>query len=341
MIASDDNEAELDAAIVPGGGRVAPTTSAPWLNGRDIAVIGLGATLGLMSWLSPETAWAGQARKLARWRTKRQAVLSDAELATMRAVVGERPARWLRDHYWPSFVGHKYHAWMHVFACYPPKRWQPRPRLEGREHLQEALAAGRGAVLWNATFAFRDVMTHAALAGAGYRASYLSQDTHGFSETGFGRRWLNPIYIRTEQRFLGERLAFSGDRTETVRQDMRSRLMHNQLVLALVSPTGRRSAVLPFRRGKIRIATGLLNLALETGAAVLPVFTICQADGRFVTTVEPALAAPAAGSRGAAIEAMLRDYLPRLDAYVGRYPDQFSYPLSAQHGVPLIEPRRP
>ncbi len=114
--------------------------------------------------------------------------------------------------------------------------------------------------------------------------------------------------------------------------------MHNQLVLALVLPTGRRASVMPFRRGKIRIATGMLNLALEIGAAVLPVFTVRQADGQFVTTVEPALAPPTARSRGAAIEAMLQDYLPRLDAYVGRYPDQFSYPLSAQHGVPLIEP---
>ena len=304
----------------------------------EMAVVGLGGTLGLMSWLSPETEWAGQARRLATWRTKKQAMLSDAELATMRAVVGKQPTRWLKDHYWPSLVGHKDHSWMHVFACYSLRGWQPRPRLAGREHLRDALAAGRGAVLWNATFAFRDVMTHAALAGAGYSASYLSQDTHGFSETSFGRQWLNPIYARIEQRFLGERIVFSGDRTHYVLHEMRSRLMRNQLVLALVSPAGRRASIMPFRRGKIRIATGMLNLALETGAAVLPVFTICGHDGKFVTTIEPALRASTTQSRGAAIEAMLQDYLPRLDAYVGQYPDQFSYPLSARRGVPLIEP---
>ena len=56
-----------------------------------------------------------------------------------------------------------------------PRRWTPRLALEGSAHVDDALAAGRGAVLWVAHFCFSALATKKALAGTGHRAWHVSR----------------------------------------------------------------------------------------------------------------------------------------------------------------------
>jgi hypothetical protein len=55
--------------------------------------------------------------------------------------------------------------------CHHPRGWRPTIRLEGREHLDRALEAGRGAIVWKAPFLFATLVTMMALHGAGYDPS--------------------------------------------------------------------------------------------------------------------------------------------------------------------------
>lgn len=303
---------------------------------RDGVVGGLVSALALAGWTLPEKRWQGFANRLARLRIRQRGSLSADERAMIRIVVGDKPAEWIEETYWPQSLGHKYLSWMQILAGHGPRRWQPVSRLIGREHVDQALDGGRGVVLFTATFAYKDLMAKAAFAQAGYPVSHLSKDTHGFSESRFGKRWLNPIYTSIEERFLHERMVFSGSNTKVIAAKVRARLKDNRAVMITVTPLGRHVAVRPFLNGQIHIATGGLNFACENDTPVLPVFTLRQADGGMTTFVGGALDQPLGASRTEKIDAILDDYVPQLESYVARHPYQFSFPLSDRFGTPLL-----
>jgi lauroyl/myristoyl acyltransferase len=316
-------------------------TAVPWLQGRDLFVIVLMAVFWLASLCLPERRWFGLARWLAHRRLASSPKLSADELETVKVVVGEGEDKeaWIEGTFRRDWLAHKYLSWIQLLACYRPWRWQPRPELIGRKHLDEAIKRGRGVVLLTANFAYKDLMTKAALAKAGLWASHLARDSHGFAESRLGKALLNPIYVGIERRYLRDRLVFSGSDTKAVNKRIRAELQGNRPLLVTVTPLGRRTSRLPFLHGRIRIATGALNFACEADATVLPVFTIRKPDGRIETIIEHPLARPSGASHGEMIDAMLDDYVPRLETYVAQYPEQFSFPTSDRHGQALIEPK--
>lgn len=308
---------------------------------RDGAIGALATLLGLASWMLPEKRWPAFADRLARFRIARRGALSANELAMIRIVVGNKPADWIEETYWRQSLGHKYLSWMQILACHGPRRWQPNARLIGEEHVDRALDAGRGVVLFTATFAYKDLMAKAAFHQAGYGINHLSKDTHGFSETRFGKRWLNPIYTSVERRFLRERMVFSGDNTKAVSDRLCQHLRGNEPVMITVTPLGRHVAVRPFMSGRIHIATGGLNFACANDTPVLPVFTLRQADGSTATFVGAALDQPRNASRTEKIDALLDDYVPQLKSHVKNHPDQFSFPTSDRSGKLMLSPGTP
>ncbi len=207
--------------------------------------------------------------------------------------------------------------------CYHPRGWPAIPRLEGRAELDHALEQGRGGILWVSQFAFSDLVTKRALHQAGYAVSHLSRDTHGFSETRFGRRWLNPIKTGVERRYVAERLVMTDVNPLAPLRDLTLRLKQNRLVSITVAPTGQTTRLLDLLDGRIRVATGALALAWQTGAPLVPVFTLRESDGALVTRIEPALPPDRRLTRAAGIAAMLTAYGRLLETYVLRSPEQF------------------
>ena len=323
--------------------RIQTDAAAPWLQKRDLFAVFLVMALWLTSLLLPERRWLGLARWFARRRLSGSPKLAEDELETVKVVVGkgEDKAAWIEETFRQDWLAHKYLGWIQLLACYRPWRWRPRPRLIGRQYLEEALAQGQGVILLTANFAYKDLMTKAALAQAGYWACHLVRDSHGFAESRLGKALLNPIYAGIERRFLRERLVYSGSDTREVNKLLRMRLQENRPILVTVTPLGRRVAALPFLHGRIRIATGALNFACEAGAQVLPIFAIRKPDGDIETIIEPPLTQPTGLSRAETIEAMLDDYVPRLETYVAQYPEQFAFPTSGRYGRALIEPSTP
>jgi hypothetical protein len=108
---------------------------------------------------------------------------------------------------------------LEILRAYRPGGWRPRLALEGREHLDAALAAGRGAVLWTSPFSYADLVTKMALHDAGYAVSHLSAFSRGFSPNScwswtrsrFGMKVLSPLRTRIEDRYLRERVVIPLD----------------------------------------------------------------------------------------------------------------------------------
>lgn len=301
----------------------------PAIETRDLGLAAFLPALAVFAWTTPERCWPWLADRLAGMRVVLRAGRTAEELARLAAMVGTRSLGMPLERCWRAHLAHNYHAWMQLLRCHRGGRWRPRVRLEGGAEIAVALGTGRGAILWVAPFAYSDLITKLALHEAGHAVSHLSRDTHGFSTSRFGRRVLNPILTRIERRYLAERLVMTDDHTVGPLRELAARLRANRLVSITVAPTGQRTRLVPFLDGRVRIATGALGLARQSGAPVLPVFTLREPDGGFVTRIEPPLPTVARADRDAALDAMLGAYVALLERYVLQAPDQFALPYVA------------
>jgi len=197
--------------------------------------------------------------------------------------------------------------------------WRPRIRLHGAAHLQKALADGHGAILWVTETPFSTLIVKMALHQAGYHAVQLSRPGHGFSFSPFGIRYLNPFWRRVEDRFIAERVLILGETATDALATLRARIAENAIVIITVVPQAHKFVHVPFFDTKIRLPTGPMRLARDTGAVMLPVFTVPQDDGSFDVTLGEALAAPQAGD-----ETVAAAYAKRLEPFVTEHPDQWN-----------------
>jgi len=208
-----------------------------------------------------------------------------------------------------------------------PGGWCPEVSLAGKDHLERALAQGKGAILWVAFVAFSDMNAKIAMRQQGYGVWHVSRHIHGhLSSTRFGIRVLNPIRIAVERRYLADRVVIDTANPKAAVDRLEELLADNQVVSVTIGPMARRIAKAPFGPGHIPLAGGAPNLALRSGARLLPVFTERGPDGSFRVTIEPPLEPPVDGSREEKIASMICGVSSLLYRYFERLPAQCLYP---------------
>jgi|GEM_PF-2881551 len=178
--------------------------------------------------------------------------------------------------------------WLQALRCHRPEGWQPTTRVVGDDALRQALAAGRGAILWVPSLAFASLAGKLSLHRAGFRVSHLSRWYHGPSDTRLGIRLLNRYQVRAEASFLAERLVVgpSGNAGPVLRT-LADRLRAGRAVSITFGHQGLSRLDVPFLAGVKSVATGPLKLARMTGAAVLTAWTERVGEGIYQTSVEP------------------------------------------------------
>src|SRR3989304_494056 len=150
-----------------------------------------------------------------------------------------------------------------VLRSYLPGGWRPHLRVNGREHIDAGLARGHGVILWVGLFVSSNIVTKMALADAGYRGTH-------FSGSRFGVRLLNPVQRRVEDRYLEERLLFTGRTGVGALRSLHERLRENRVVSITVGDIAQNVVELPILGGRVSLAVGPLQLASTTGAALRP-----------------------------------------------------------------------
>ena len=221
--------------------------------------------------------------------------------------------------------GAAYHeSRLHCLQFYCGQRWQPDIRLEGAQHVEDALARERGAILWAQPLAFSYLVTNIAFHQAGYPVSRLSRPGHGFTSSRWFAGLYNPLWTRIENRFLRERIIIDGDRVGPAMATVTQRLGENKLVLIFVFPVARRTCRMPFLNGEVELPLGPVKLACRTGAPLLPVFTVRVSENEFVTTVEPPIEVPPSPTgEPDDVQPPLRTYAELLESYVVRWPSLY------------------
>ncbi len=197
-----------------------------------------------------------------------------------------------------------------------PGGWQNAARIEGVDEIESALHRGRGVVLWVSAFAHSDVVTKKALSGAGYALTHLSAIGHPFSPTRFGARILNPIRLRAENRYLARRVIVAYGRAQPALDLLRDALRGNGIVTITAIGAGKSVCTAPLLGGTMRLATGAPRLALETGSALLPVYTVPdESQGYRVICGPDLLAGVNRGDKGA-VEKATYLYVEHLQSFV-------------------------
>jgi lauroyl/myristoyl acyltransferase len=220
--------------------------------------------------------------------------------------------------------GERILAILQLLRSYRPGGWNPPIRLHGTEHVEAALARGRGAILWVGMTVYADLVAKMAFHRAGFEVSHLSRASHGFSDSRFGARCLNPIQTRVEDRFLRQRVSLSSLGSRAALARLEERLAENGVVSVTVHRTARRPVAAPFLDGELVLAPGAAVLAQRSSAALLPVFAWRDEAEGLTIIIEAPLEVATDGDGRVLVEAVVRDYAARLAPHVLSYPGQWT-----------------
>ncbi len=308
-------------------------TMTPAVTGKDFAILLGLPVLFALAWFVPQRLWPGLCAAMAVFYTRfTSAGRREALNRRIRDLVGPRSiARPVEDI--PAAVAvADLRLLLAQLRLYRPLAGRPRFDIDGLDHLDEAMARDKGAILWIGNFVAGSQFAKMALHGAGIRVTHLSHPRHGFSESRFGMNVLNPIRTRMEARYLAHRVVMNPANPIIAMLELHKRLARNDIVSITVRDYANRPNDLPFLSGRHRLAPGAPEIAHMTGAQLLPLFAIEDAPGRFRIRIEAPVDLPAGLPRADAVAAAMATYLRRLEPYVLAYPDQWlGWPFTTDH----------
>lgn len=198
------------------------------------------------------------------------------------------------------------------------KRWHPKIGLTGENHLNSALDARRGAILWVSPFAFSDLVVKIGLAQADYKIAHLSRPEHGYSETRVGMATLNRLRTRIEDRYLHKRVPIDVKTEQRATLALRRIVKNNGIVSITVGSQTRSADRVSLGHGELQIATGAIRLAQMTKAPLIPVFGVKRADLDYHVYIESPIELADKDT-----ESARRQYAGILEQYIRRYPFQW------------------
>ncbi len=193
--------------------------------------------------------------------------------------------------------------------------------LEGIEHMERAVAAGRGVVAVSAHFGNVDVVAQLPLA-------------YGVPTTGA----VYPVQPERLFRYLLRVRQSHGLRLIPTNGPMLGlyRALKRGELVALPLDWNMAESVCPveFFGAPAYLPEGAVRLALRTGAALLPIFALRLPDNSFRVRVEPPLEIPRSGDREADVATGMRMAVAVMERHIAEHPEQW---LVARPVWPLEE----
>ena len=189
-----------------------------------------------------------------------------------------------------------------------------RVALEGEDHLQRALAAGKGVIALSAHLG-NFTMIGARLAAAGYSFTALVKHPGD-------RRFARLIDDYRTQ--VGIKTVSAKPRSEAVRGILKA-LRQNGIVLVIADEFKSEGITVDFFGRRSPVPRGPATLALRTGAATLPMFATRDDQGRLTLRIGPRIELIDRGEREQNVAATTALFTQHLEAAVRRHPDQWNW----------------
>jgi len=188
--------------------------------------------------------------------------------------------------------------------------------FEGREHLDRALAEGKGAILVSAHFGNFPLML-LRLVQEGYKTSGIMRESRD--------QVIEKDFLTMRNRF-GLGTIYSHPRTECVTRSIKVLRDNELLFIPLDQNFGTKGGVFVEFFGKpAATATGPAVFAMRTGAPIIPIFTMRDKGDRHKIIVEPAFYLEEKDNDDAAIFAVTQKVTQMIERYVRKYPQEWGW----------------
>jgi lauroyl/myristoyl acyltransferase len=272
--------------------------------------------------LVPFQCWRPLCRAIANASTRLRPGGSVREARRIEAIAGNRLTQSSALAARRNFSALNHEKLLIVLQQHCPWARAPKVRLTGADHIAEALHQGHGVILWLGNFVFSTAFEPFALSRAGIPMHHLARPEHGFSESPFAQRYINPIMTAVEDRYLAERILLHKDASSAL-LTMRRHLRDNKVVSLRAHRYARSALEVPFLNGWLRLASGPVELAQLAGAPLLPTFTLRTADGGYEVRVGGPIPLCMGSDREKTCQAAIEYYAKQLEPIVLSHPDQW------------------
>jgi KDO2-lipid IV(A) lauroyltransferase len=246
---------------------------------------------------------------LAEYRSRMQANLA---LALGEEIKDERERKALVWRAWQNFGRGVLDTT--VVMHYSKEQFIARVQIEGEEHLQRALAKGKGVLALSAHLG-GFTLIGGRLAASGYPFSILVKHP---SHERFARK------LDDYRAQIGIHTISAKPRREAVRGILRA-LRENRVVLMIADEFKSGDLMIEFFGQVCAAPRGPASLALRTGAVTLPMFAVRRADDSFLLTIDPAIEPVQKANLEDSIAATTVIYSRRIEEEIRRYPDQWNW----------------
>jgi lauroyl/myristoyl acyltransferase len=199
--------------------------------------------------------------------------------------------------------------------------------VDGADHVEAALTAGRGVILWGMSFC-DTLVVKIALHRAGIRLVQLSTANHGAAAppTWLGLRAVSPLHCAAENRFLAERVVMPADGSLGYMRQLIDRLERNHCVYIVGDRLATRENIsAPLLGREAQFAPGAPGLAWKVGSRLLPVHVIREAPLRYRAVIDRAIDVDNSLARNAFIEDAVRRFAERLEQRVLESPSGWAW----------------
>jgi KDO2-lipid IV(A) lauroyltransferase len=221
-----------------------------------------------------------------------------------------------------------------TFPRFGPEDVGRRIQYEGLEHLRAAYARGRGVLLFSGHFGHWELIA-------------LMQGHLGLPLALVTRPLDNPALERSLTRLR----TLSGNRVihkqRGVREMLRA-LRAGEGVAIVIDQDARHSGIfVPFLGRPASTTPTLALLALRSGAAAIPTYSLPRPGGAYTIVYEPEVEVSPTGDREADIDRLTRTCTARLESWIRRYPELWLWmhrrwktppPPALSDGVPWPTP---
>lgn len=183
-------------------------------------------------------------------------------------------------------------------------------KIEGQEHVEQALARGKGVILVSAHVGNIDVVGQLPLT---YGVPITGPVEHIKPERLFQ-------YVRELRQSHGVRLLPSdGPLMEMFRALKRGEIVG----LPCDRDIADNSREFEFFGALARLPDGAVRVALRTGASLIPAFVLRLPDDSFLARIEPPLDLPHTGNREADVIASMEMVIAIMERYISEHPEQW------------------
>ena len=236
-----------------------------------------------------------------------------------REIQARLPAQFVREQREQIVRGTFHGFWNDVFTLASVDQSRTCADVSGLEHLTNALARGRGAILLeNSLFGQRNFAKQVLHArGVAIHQTHALDHMGGFwthGETEVRARIVRPWLDRLERQFVAEIIYLPRDESLAFTRRLMLVLQANQvLCVSGEGQLGQKHVVLSFLGRERAFATGMISLAKLTGAPILPLSCWSDETGKTRLVIEPPLD----------LNTGMKAYATLLETYVKRYPEHY------------------